>query len=152
MEEVRALMSRGTFEGDEKLSWAAYHCNSQPSDENDKQVISSLLPLFYDEAKSIAMIRHSMDGVRAAMEVLNPEQALVVAFDQPLYAITKTIQWNWPTSHGEDQFVVMMGGLHIEMTALKMLGDLLEGRGWTGALVKADVASPGKADSVLLLM
>lgn len=81
-------MSRATFEGNKKLSLAAYHCNSQPSDENDKQVISSLLPLFYDEAKSIAMIRHSMDGVRAALEVLNPEQAPVVAFDQPLYAIT----------------------------------------------------------------
>lgn len=142
-------MSRGTFEGDEKLSWAAYHANSQPLDGNDKQAISSLLPLFYDEAKSVAMIRHSMEVVKAALEVLNPEQVPVVAFDQPLYAIAKTIQWNWPASHGEDQFVIMIGGLHIEMAALKMLGDLLEGSGWTGALVKADVASPGKADSFL---
>ena len=129
-------MSRGTFEGDEKLSWATYHANSQPRDENDKQAISSLLPLFYDEAKSVAMICHSVDVVRAALEILNPGQVPVIAFDQPLYAIAKTIQWNWPTTHGEYQFIVMFGGLHIEMAALKMLGDLLEGSGWTGAFLK----------------
>ena len=42
-----------------------------------------------------------------------------------------------------------MGGLHIELAALKTLGDLLEGSGWTGALVTAKVASPGTADSFL---
>jgi hypothetical protein len=35
-------------------------------------------------------------------------------------------------THGEDHFVVMFGGLHIEMAALKTVGDLLEGSGWTG--------------------
>ena len=54
-----------------------------------------------------------------------------------------------PTTHGENHFVVMFGGLHIEMAALKTLGDLLEGSGWTGALVQANVASPGTADSFL---
>ena len=43
----------------------------------------------------------------------------------------------------------MFGGLHIEMAALKTLGDLLEGSGWTGALVQARVATPGTADSFL---
>ncbi len=45
--------------------------------------------------------------------------------DQPLYAVAKQIQWNWPETHGEDHFIIMFGGLHNEMTALKMLGDLL---------------------------
>lgn len=43
----------------------------------------------------------------------------------------------------------MFGGLHIEMAALTTLGDLLEGSGWTGALVQANIASPGTADSFL---
>ena len=43
----------------------------------------------------------------------------------------------------------MFGGLHIEMTALKMLGDLLEGSGWIGALVQAEVATSGTANSFL---
>jgi len=37
--------------------------------------------------------------------------------------------------------VVMFGGLHIEMVALKMLGDLLEGSGWTGALFQAGITN-----------
>ena len=43
----------------------------------------------------------------------------------------------------------MFGGLHIEMAALKILGDLLENSGWTGALVQAGITTPGTADSFL---
>ena len=121
LEEVREIMLHNTFEGDEALSWAAYHASCQPSDKDNRQGITSLLPLFYDEAKSVAMIRHSMDVVKQALEILNPAQVPVVTFDQPLYAIAKNIQWSWPESHGENHFVVMFGGLHIEMTALKVI-------------------------------
>jgi hypothetical protein len=111
LEDVRVLMSNDTFEGDGKVSWAAYHAAaSQPSDEDSRQVVTSLLPLFRDEAKSVAMIRHSMDVINRAVHILHPGQAPVVTFDQPLYAIAKIIQWRWPASHGENQFVVMMGG------------------------------------------
>ena len=87
-----------------------------------------------------------MDIVKTAVEVLNPGQVPIITSDQPLYTIAKEIQWSWPTTHGEDHFVVMFGGLHIEMAALKTLGDLLEGSGWSGALVQASVATPGRAD------
>ena len=43
----------------------------------------------------------------------------------------------------------MMGGLHIEMATLKTLGDWLKGSGWVQALVQADLATPGTADSFL---
>ena len=45
--------------------------------------------------------------------------------------------------------VVMFGWLRIEMAALKTLGDWLRGSGWVQALVKADIATPGTADSFL---
>ena len=57
--------------------------------------------------------------------------------DQPLYTLAKQIQWSWPASNGEEQLVVIFGGLHIEIVALKALGDLLENSGWTGALIWA---------------
>lgn len=66
-----------------------------------------------------------------------------------MHAVAKQIQWSWPDTHGEDHFVVMFGGLHVEMTALKTIGDLLEESGWTGALVQAGVATSGTADSFL---
>lgn len=40
----------------------------------------------------------------------------------------------------------MLGGLHIKMAAFKLLGDWLDGSGWTSALVAAEVASEGVAD------
>jgi len=46
--------------------------------------------------------------------------------------------------------VVMFGGLHIEMAALKRLGDWLQGRsGWVQALVQAEIATAATADSFL---
>lgn len=35
-----------------------------------------------------------------------------------------------------------LGGLHIEIIFLRVLGNLTDGSGWTGALVEAIVASP----------
>lgn len=73
----------------------------------------------------------------------------MVTLDQPLFALAKQIQWKWQESYGEDHIVVMFGGLHIEMAALKTLGDWLQGSGWVQALVQAEIATAGTADSFL---
>ena len=64
------------------------------------------------------MIRHSMDVVKSAVVHLNAGQTPVLTFDQPHFTLAKQIQWKWPDKYGEEKFVVMFGGLHIEMTAL----------------------------------
>ena len=90
-----------------------------------------------------------MDVVKNALEHVNPGQTPVVTLDQPLFALAKQIQWKWPEKYGEDKMVVMFGGLHIEIAALKTLGDWLRGSGWVQALVQAEIATPGTADSFL---
>lgn len=52
-------------------------------------------PLFPDQAKSIAMIRHAMDIIKLSVNHLNPGQVPVIALDQPPFAVGKEIQWNW---------------------------------------------------------
>ena len=81
--------------------------------------------------------------------MINKMPIPVMAADQPLYAIAKQIQWQWPEQYGEDKFIVMFGGLHIEMASLKLLGDKLKSSGWTEALAEAEVATSGTADSFL---
>lgn len=108
-----------------------------------------MLPLFPDDSKSVAMIHHSMDMVKKAMQELNPNQLPVITFDQPLYAIAKLIQWNWPDTYGEKHFITILGGLHLEMAALNVIGDWLEDSGWVEVLVQAKVASTGTAESFL---
>ena len=136
---------------DESISWAACHARQQTlqSSTDINIALTSLLPLFQDEAKSVAMIRHSMDIVKTAVHILNPGQVPLLTCEQHLYTIAKQIQRSWPDIYGEDQFVVMFGGLHIEMASLKVLGDILKGSGWAEALVQAGVANSGKADSFL---
>ena len=90
-----------------------------------------------------------MDKIRDAVRLLNPGQVPVITVDQPIYATAKQIQWHWPEDYGESHFLIMFGGLHIEMTALHSLGSLLEDNGWTGALAEAGVASSGTAESFL---
>ena len=115
-----------------------------------KVSISSLLPLLRDQAHSVATIRHVMDRVKEVVDRVNPGQVPVIAADQPLYATAKQIQWQWPDRYGEDKFVIMFGGLHIEMAAFKSIGTLLQDSGWTGVLVESGIVSSGTAESFLL--
>lgn len=69
--------------------------------------------------------------------------------DQPLYALLKQIQYKFPEKYGEDKFFVHMGGLHIEMAALRLAGQWLNESGWINALVLADVTTQGRAESLI---
>ena len=129
------------------VSWAAYHSNKQEAP--DTTSISALLPLFPDDSKTTAMMKHAMTVVKENVSILNPGQVSVIACDQPLFKLAKEIQWTWPETHGEDSFIIMLGGLHIKMALQKAVGDLLDGSGWTSVLEQAGVASPGTADSFL---
>ncbi len=59
--------------------------------------------------------------IKAAVNHVNPTQTPAVAPDQPLFALAKQIQWTFKEIFNEDQFVIMFGGLHIEMAAFKMV-------------------------------
>lgn len=42
-----------------------------------------------------------------------------------------------------------MGGLHIEMAALRVLGRWLDGSGWVDVLVQADITTQGRVEAML---
>lgn len=71
----------------------------------------------------------------------------MIALGQPLFVVGKEIHWNWSDLYGEKKFVVMFGGLHIEMAFLKVIGGWLQGSGWTTVLADANVATPGTTES-----
>ena len=71
-----------------------------------------------------------MNIVKETTEFLNPGQIPVICMDQPLFALANQIQWANPHVFGEDKFIVMMGDLHIEMDALKVVGHWLKCSGW----------------------
>jgi len=60
--------------------------------QNSLPTIGAMLPIFNEDSKSVAMIHHSIDVIKQAVQTLNPDQVPVVALDQPLYAIAKRIR------------------------------------------------------------
>ena len=90
LNRVKTALEKSTVDG--WISWSAYHADMQQS-VIPPPAISALLPLFLDNAHTVAMIRHSMDVVKAAVQYLNPGQIPVLAMDQPLYALAKEVQW-----------------------------------------------------------
>lgn len=72
------------------------------------------------------------------MKHVNPVQVPVIAFDQPLFALAKQIQWELPNTHGEDHLVIF-GALHVELSDFKALGKWLISSGWMEAFSKAGI-------------
>ena len=104
-------------------AWSAYHASIQTM-EIPPAAIIALLPLFVENVHSVAMIKYSMDVVKAAVDYLNPGQVPVLAADQPLFAFAKQIQWTWPATYG-DQFVIMFEGLYMKIAVLKVSAVLI---------------------------
>ena len=147
MNHVEEEINKDEIERSSDISWSAF--NAAQIDTVKEVDRSALLPLFRESSKSAAMIRHGMDVIKKSVDFLNAGQTPVIAFDQPLYALAKMVQWNWKEDYGEKRFVIMMGPLHIEMAALKTIGDWLKGSGWCSALVESEISSSGTAESFL---
>ena len=92
--------------------------------------ITALLHLLREHVHSVATVRYVMDKVKDTLAYLNPDQIPVISADQPsmMRSLNKT-KWQWPERYRENKFVIMCGGLHIEMAALKSIGTLLQSSG-----------------------
>ena len=78
-----------TFDGSLNMSWSAFHADR----ESEKDMLPALTACFHflrNNRTNTAMTRHSMNTIKASVEMLTP----VVAFDQPLYEIAKHILGN----------------------------------------------------------
>lgn len=80
---------------------------------------------------------------------LNPGQVPVVAADQPNYATAKHTRWYWSEDYGEDEFIIMFGGIRIAIAAFKSIGPFLKDSGWTETFVEAEIGTSGTAESFL---
>jgi len=148
-ENVRTALADAsqTYLVNMNISWLAYFASLQLSVPKPPAIIAQL-PLFRDGAHSAAMVKHGMNIIKQITVRCNPEQIPVLTVDQPLYAIAKIIQWKWREVYGEKQYFILMGGLHIEMAMLKVMGDWLDGSGWTHLITSADVTSEGRVDGL----
>ena len=104
----------------DKISWSAHFATLQDASRRSP-AISGLMPLFRDNAHSLALVKHGMDVIAKATEHVNHQQVSVLTVGQPLFAIAKKIPWSWPDVYGDSKYVLMMGGLHIEIALINVL-------------------------------
>ena len=143
------ILDRAGVENGDTVVWSASHASQLGSTADLQTTLSQLLGLCYEKTATTAMIKHGMDVVHWATKYRGQGQIPVIAFDTPLYALTKFTQYKWHDTHGEDKLDAMLGGLRIEMATSKTIADYLEGSGWTNVLTQSGVASVGTADSFL---
>ena len=142
-----------TEAGDEScvpIMWSSYHAARSDVVGQCRQSLEALLPLFHEKAATPDMILHGMELVRKTTRYLNPHQIPLLVVDQPLYDLSKKMQWTFPETFGEDKFVVMLGGLHIEMALWATMGDILRGSGWCEALAEAGLTRTDAASASFL--
>ena len=131
------------------ITWGGFNSQCMNDESGKPRAEIGILPLFLDKAASPSMMKHSMNIVKKSTEFLNPGQTPVLGADQPLFAICKQLQWQYPETLGEDKFVMQLGALHIEDKCQLMMGKILRGSGWETVLSQADVLSSGRAHSTL---
>ena len=117
------LLEKGEVEKGNTVAWSAFHATKQNGTANTHNTLTQLLPLFYEKAATAAMVKHGMIVLCWDTEFLNPGQMPVMAFDAPLFALAKFVQWKWPDTHGEQKFIAMFGGLLIEIAMWTTYGD-----------------------------
>ena len=73
------------------------------------------------------MVKHGMDVQKQAIKYLNPGQIPVtIPLINPCLHLQNLCSGNGQT-HGEQKYVVMLGGLHTEMALWNTLGDVPDG-------------------------
>lgn len=97
---VKEIQNLDSDESKGKIAhWAAFHASHQKGVPT-RMVSSAVLPLFYEAAHSASMMKHGIDISLRTTHFLNPGQITIASVDQPLYALCKQLQWQYPEIYG----------------------------------------------------
>ncbi|CAG2252228.1 unnamed protein product [Mytilus edulis] len=80
------------------ISWSAYHAADLP-EGNKLPAVSALLPLFHEQAKSVAMIRHSLNIIQSFRNDIVSLYDVIDDLGNPFLETVNTIE-----SLGQEQF------------------------------------------------
>ena len=90
-----------------------------------------------------------MNIICKTISVINPNQTPVDTCDQPVYALTKQIQWRYPELFGNSKYFSLFGGLHIEKALLIVHGEFIKGSGLDKLLGQSNLSITGMENTVV---
>ena len=84
-----------------------------------------------------------MEIIKQTIAYLNPGQTAVDVCDQPVFALTKKIQWRYQEKSGSDSYFCLSGGLHFKQCMLTIHGGLIKGSSLENILLDIDMSIIG---------
>ena len=130
------------------LFFSVFNANKTGSPTTNPDT-TAMMPMFCEDSKSDAMIKRSMDMIWKAVNYLNKGQHIVAALDQSMCVIAKRVQRQWPEQYGTHRFLIILGGLKVEMVYLSTLEDWLDCSDCVAAITTSEIAEGGVAESFL---
>ena len=70
-----------------------------------------------------------MEIVERTTQLFNPGQICVHESDQPVYKLSKELQWRFPDRFGHEKYFCLFVSLHLEKSILLLCGSLIKGSG-----------------------
>ena len=129
------------------VPWARHHSSKERSKVRP-QDISAILPLIDAPVHTLDTQYHCMDIVDKTVKKLNPGQICVDESDQPVFAISKQLQWRFPEQFGPDKYFCLFGSLHIEKSILALCGIMIKGSGLDAILSCCELSIVGSESLV----
>ena len=90
---------------DTPVTYSGFFSYGQRKEDVWPRATVGVFPVFYEEASSMAMQKHSMLVVMRATDFVNPGQIPVIVADFPQYMQQKKFQWKFPDEVGESKIV-----------------------------------------------
>ena len=126
-------------------AWVTYHA-SQKRGVQHPPGINTILPMLRDKVHTLNTQAHIMKLNIKWTENLNPGQTPVDVSDQPVYALTKTLQYRCPDEFSN--YFPLFGQLHIEQALLVVHGLLIKGSGLFEILTQNKFSTIGMGAAV----
>ena len=130
------------------MAWSKYHPTANRVDVETPGT-SSILPLIKEPVHTLRAQFHCINIIKSTISSINPGQIPVERCDQPVYALTKEIQWRYPNNFSDNQYFAIFGGLHIEKSLLGIHGELIAGSGLAEILEVTDLSTIGVSTASL---
>ena len=108
--------------------WSKHHASLKTRDCGIPG-INAIMSMINKPVHTLETRYHVMSINRKITNFLNTSQTPLDVCDQPVYSLTKTIQWRFPTELGMESNFSLLGGLHIEQSILVIHGKLIDGSG-----------------------
>ena len=84
-----------------------------------------------------------MEIVEKTTKLFNPGQIYVDKSDQPVYKLSKELQWRFLDRFDTEKYFCLFGSLHLEKSILLLCGSLIEGSGLNKIMASCGLSIAG---------